>query len=63
MTEKWLTTKQIAERLGGGISPRTVTGWCRSKILLGMQLPNGEWRVRQEDFDAWVQSRMRGISA
>lgn len=56
-----LTTEQLAERLGGDISPRTVEGWRTRRgtergprwIRVG-----GQVRYRLADVEAWEESRL-----
>lgn len=48
-----LTPSEIADLLH--IDPKTVRKWLRERALAGIQLPGGDWRVLQPDFDAFIQ--------
>lgn len=48
-----LTPSEIADLLH--IDPKTVRKWLRERSLIGIQLPGGDWRVLQPDFDAFIQ--------
>lgn len=48
-----LTPSEIADLLH--IDPKTVRKWLRERSLAGIQLPGGDWRVLQPDFDAFIE--------
>jgi excisionase family DNA binding protein len=48
-----LTPNEIADLLH--IDAKTVRKWLRERSLIGIQLPGGDWRVLQPDFDAFIQ--------
>lgn len=48
-----LTPSEIADLLH--IDPKTVRKWLRERALIGIQLPGGDWRVLQPDFDAFIK--------
>jgi excisionase family DNA binding protein len=48
-----LTVAQAAEVLA--VTPRTVTGWCRTGRLPYVQLPSGRLRIRRSDLDALLK--------
>lgn len=50
---KVLTPSEIADLLH--IDAKTVRKWLREQALSGIQLPGGDWRVLQPDFDAFIQ--------
>jgi excisionase family DNA binding protein len=50
---KVLTPSEIADLLH--IDPKTVRKWLRERSLVGIQLPGGDWRVLQPDFDAFIE--------
>ena len=56
-----LTPVEIAELLH--IDPETVRKWLRERSLVGVQLPGGDWRVFQPDFDAFIAERRRAGAA
>lgn len=54
-----LTTEELAERIGGGISVRTIEDW---RLTPGrgprfIRLPRGI-RYREADIEAWEKSRL-----
>jgi excisionase family DNA binding protein len=53
MTERFLTPAQIAERLQ--VSEKTVTRWLQAGDLKGIKIGR-LWRVREEDFEAFLQA-------
>ena|SRR5204862_3747898 len=57
MTERFLTAREIAERLD--VSPETVLRYTRLGYLRGIRLPGtvrGRLRYREEDFEAFLQA-------
>ena len=52
-----LTTEELAERLGGDISPRTLEGWRRDGTGPKFIRPGGQKvRYREIDIEAWEES-------
>ncbi|NTV61917.1 MAG: helix-turn-helix domain-containing protein [Oscillochloris sp.] len=57
-----LTPNEIADLLH--IDPKTVRKWLRERSLIGIQLPGGDWRVLQPDFDAFIHHhRLQPVAA
>jgi excisionase family DNA binding protein len=55
MEQRLLTARGVADQLGVG--PATVLRWTRQGVLLGFRLPSGAMRYREDDVDAWLESR------
>lgn len=55
----WLTTSEVASRLFGGVSMRTVQLWAKTGKLPAVQTPGGTWRFRREDIEAVVNKELR----
>ena len=49
-TPKVLRRGEAAERLG--VHPNTLAGWVKRGWLTGVQMPSGEVRFREEEFEA-----------
>jgi excisionase family DNA binding protein len=49
---KVLTPSEIADLLH--IDAKTVRKWLCERAMVGIQLPGGDWRVLQPDFDAFI---------
>lgn len=66
MTERMLTAREGADRLG--VKPRTILRWIRRGELDGVvvYLPGGMLRLRESRFEAWLEKRAtprRGVLA
>lgn len=54
--EKWLTVEEIAESLN--VEPATVRRWLRDGKVDGINLKSkAGWRVREEDYQAFVANQ------
>lgn len=56
-----LTTEEVAQMLR--VTRRTVTTWLQQGKLAGIKLGEGrgaEWRIRQQDLDAFIVAHLRG---
>ena len=50
-----LTIAQVAQKLG--IQERTLRIWIRDGRIAGIKLPNGEWRMKEEHLEGWLNKR------
>lgn len=50
-----LKPSEVARRLG--VTPRTVAKWLRDGDLKGIKINGWNWRVREEDLNAFIESR------
>lgn len=50
-----LTINQVAERLS--VDPQTVRAWIKAGKLAGVKLPGGDWRVKEEFLNNWLDKR------
>ena len=50
--DKLLKVREVANILG--LTPYTVRGLLRTKVLPGVMLPTGQWRVRAVDLQEFV---------
>ena len=50
---EYLTTAQVAERLGNKVKPRTVVGWIHQGILPAIRVPTkrGAFLISPDDLD------------
>jgi excisionase family DNA binding protein len=55
MTDRLLTAREIAERLG--VSTETVLRWTRRGELPGFRLPSGGLRFCETAFEDWLAAR------
>jgi excisionase family DNA binding protein len=55
MTDRLLTAREVAERLG--VSPATVLRWVRRGELPAIRLPSGAIRFRESELEAWLEQR------
>jgi excisionase family DNA binding protein len=54
--QKWLTTAEVAERLG--LKQTTISAWFRSGKLPGHKLPgHAGWRINELELDRWMRSQ------
>ena len=50
-----LTAREVAERLH--YSTETILRWVRRGQLVGIRMPGGELRFREDALDAWLEDR------
>lgn len=50
-----LSVQQIAEKIG--VEARTVRIWIRDGKLTAIKLPNGDWRMKEENLSNWLDKR------
>lgn len=50
-----LSVQQVAEKIG--VEARTVRIWIRDGKLAAIKLPNGDWRMKEEFLDNWLDKR------
>jgi excisionase family DNA binding protein len=50
-----LTSRDLTSRLN--ISHQTICKWTAQGKLPALRLPNGAYRYRKEDIDAWLAAR------
>ncbi len=55
MTERLLTAREVADRLG--VSTETVLRWTRRGEMPAFKLPGGAIRYRDVDLDDWLRVR------
>ncbi len=55
MTDRLLTAREVAERLG--VSPETVLRWVRRRELTAIKLPGGAIRFQEHVLDEWLAKR------
>ena len=55
MTERLLTARVVAQRLG--LCTETVLAWVRDGKLPAFRLPGGAIRIDQEELEFWLQER------
>lgn len=53
--EKFFTPEEVAEALG--VKSKTVMDWLRKGELPGIKAGRF-WRIRESDFNAWLQQRL-----
>ena len=59
--DRWVDTHQLAAFIN--VSPRTIETWRRRGGGVGppgSRLPNGRWRYRLSEADAYLRERQRG---
>lgn len=52
--DKFLTTQQVADRLG--LHRKTVQKMCTARKITCYSIGNG-WKIREKDLDAWINTR------
>ena len=55
MTDRLLTTREVADRLG--LAPETVLRWARRGKLPAVYLSSRAIRFREDDLDAWLAAQ------
>lgn len=50
-----LTISQVAEKLR--VKERTLRIWIRDGKISALKLPNGEWRMKEEHLEGWLNKR------
>ena len=55
MTERLLTARVVAQRLG--LCTETVLAWVRDGKLPAFRLPGGAIRIDQEELELWLHAR------
>lgn len=55
MQDDLLTVEQVAERLQ--LKPTTIRSWLRDGSLKGFKIAPKVWRVRESDFQSWIDER------
>lgn len=53
---KLLTTREVGDRCG--VNGRTVARWLRDGDLQGIKLNKHTWRVREEELERFIQSKI-----
>lgn len=50
-----LTVQNVAEKMQ--VDPRTVRAWIKSGKMAGIQLPGGEFRIKEEHLNTWMDKK------
>jgi excisionase family DNA binding protein len=53
---KLLTISEVADTLC--VQERTLRIWIRDGKISALKLPNGEWRMTEENLQGWLKKRM-----
>lgn len=56
MTDRLLRLRAAGKRLGD-IKAKTVREWIRRGKILGVRLPNGHWRVTEQEVDRCLENK------
>ncbi len=62
MSERWMSTTECAERLGGLLTRQTIAKYCASGRIKATRIDTGFrpiWRIRERDFVAFVHRYVR----
>lgn len=59
--QHFLTVAEVADLVR--VRPQTVRAWLKVGVLKGFQLRRGEWRIRSEDLDEFIQGQVRKDAA
>lgn len=50
-----LTVQNVANKMK--VDPRTVRAWIKAGKMAGIQLPGGEFRIKEEHLNAWMDKK------
>lgn len=53
--EKTLTINEVANILT--VAPKTVRKYIKKGQLAGIKMPGGDWRMKPEHLDRWMEKR------
>ncbi len=62
MSERWLSTTECAERLGGLLTRQTIAKYCANGGIKATRIDTGLrpiWKIREADFIAFVRRHVR----
>jgi excisionase family DNA binding protein len=60
VTDRLLTAREVAERLG--LSIETVLRWAATEKLPSFELSTRAIRFRESEIDAWIEAQKRGAT-
>lgn len=50
-----LTVQNVAKKMQ--VDPRTVRAWIKAGKMAGIQLPSGEFRIKEEYLNTWMDKK------